>query len=43
LSHDHSAFTADVINGDIHVELAGKFSGEPAVNVSATGNFLVLS
>jgi hypothetical protein len=45
------AFTADVTNGDVHVELrgegelelAGTVSGGPAVNVSATGHHLVLS
>ncbi|MCE2902341.1 MAG: M56 family metallopeptidase [Gemmatimonadetes bacterium] len=44
------AFTADVTNGDVHVELrgegeielAGTVSGGPAVNVSATGHHLVL-
>lgn len=45
------AFTADVTNGDVHVELrgegeielAGIVSGGPALNVSATGHHLVLS
>ncbi|WP_439643158.1 hypothetical protein [Gemmatimonas sp.] len=48
---DFPAFTADVTNGDVHVEfrgegeieLAGTVSGGPAVNVSATGHHLVLS
>jgi bla regulator protein BlaR1 len=45
------AFTADVTNSDVHVELrgegeielAGTVTGGPAVNVSATGHHLVLS
>jgi hypothetical protein len=45
------AFTADVTNGDVHVELrgegeielAGTVSGGPALNVSAAGRHLVLA
>ncbi len=44
------AFSADVTNGDVHVELrgsgtiqlVGSVTGGPAANVSATGNHLVL-